>query len=361
VTVPDRPVLQLLGPSTGGIRRHVTALTAALRERAWPVETAGPRGVLDGVGDGPDHVVSVPSGVSIVDAIRATRDLQRLTGSVALVHAHGLTAGWVASLVPRRPPLVVTVHNLVLGEAPTARLLRRLERALPGRADAIIAVSPEIGRHFALRRGVHVVRPLGPPPRPRRAPAEVREALGVGPDAPLVVCVARLHPQKGLPTLVVAAERLARARPEVRVAIVGEGPDEAELRALVAGRGLNDIVLLAGPSTNAADELRAADVVVCSSIWESGPLVVAEALTLGRPVVSTPVGFAPDVLTGKVGAALVPVGDAEAMAAAVLEALDDREAAATAAAEAGERVADLLGHDRLVAGVEDVYQEVLEP
>ena len=54
-------VLQLLGPSTGGIRRVVAALSDGLRAHGWSVLTAGPDGVLDGLG-GQDAVVPVPSG-----------------------------------------------------------------------------------------------------------------------------------------------------------------------------------------------------------------------------------------------------------------------------------------------------------
>ena len=63
-----------------------------------------------------------------------------------MVHAHGLKVGWWASLVPHRPPLVLTVHNVVLDEVAGRRapLLRALERRLPSRVDAVIATSPGV-------------------------------------------------------------------------------------------------------------------------------------------------------------------------------------------------------------------------
>ncbi|MDP8986790.1 MAG: glycosyltransferase family 4 protein, partial [Actinomycetota bacterium] len=118
-------MLQLLGPSTGGIRRHVAHLTEALRRRGWQVRTAGPVGVLDGLA-ALDHAVEVPAAFDPVAARRARRQLALVAGDAALVHAHGLKAGWLAASLRRRPPLVVTVHNLVLAEVagPEAWLLQ---------------------------------------------------------------------------------------------------------------------------------------------------------------------------------------------------------------------------------------------
>ena len=158
-------MLELLGPSTGGIRQHVAWLTGALRERGWTVRTAGPPGVLDDLVE-QDAVVAVP---------RGWRALRGAIGRADLVHAHGLKAGWLASTVPRRPPLVVTVHNLVLDEVArrAAPVLRRLEGMLPGRVDAVIAVSDEIGRRFGAAGNVHVshprVRARSPAGRARRS------------------------------------------------------------------------------------------------------------------------------------------------------------------------------------------------
>jgi glycosyltransferase involved in cell wall biosynthesis len=274
-------VLHLLGPSAGGIRRHVAFLAEALARRRWSVEVAGPAGVLPEA-----SVVPVPSGVASPGWLAARRALRPLAARADLVHAHGLKAGWLASTLRPRPPLVVSVHNLVLDEAAGrgAPFLRALEGWLPRRVDRIVAVSGEVARRFAgARVPVDVVPPAGPPPQPRRSRAEVRRALGAE-DRPLVVTVARLHPQKGLDTLLDAASLLRGAR----LAIVGEGPLEAQLREAVRARGLEGTVLLAGPSAEAADELAAADVVAIPSRWESGPLVAVEAMLLGRPVGATP-------------------------------------------------------------------------
>lgn len=360
---PQRAVLQLLGPSTGGIRRHVAELARRLPAHGWSSPVAGPAGVLGPRGD-LARVVPVPGAPTpaLLAARRALRAAVAVTGA-DVVHAHGLKAGWLATLAGLDRPVVVTVHNLVLDEAAgrSAPALRALEARLPGRAAATIAVSVAIADRFAGVRGadrVRVVRPVGPPPAPSRTAAKVRADLGIAADAPLVVTVARLHPQKGLPTLLRAAAALRARVPDVRVVVVGEGPDHAALTALATELGVADTVLLAGPSPDAADELAAADVVAMCSRWESGPLAVAEALALGRPVVATPVGFVPELIDDGVSGRIVPVGDPPALAGALGDVLADPEGAARMA-EAGRRaVGEALGPDRLVGDVVKVYETV---
>ena len=64
------PVVELLGPSAGGIRRHVASLARGLRERGWNPIVAGPAGVMDGIGP-QDATVPIPTGLSATDMRRA--------------------------------------------------------------------------------------------------------------------------------------------------------------------------------------------------------------------------------------------------------------------------------------------------
>ena len=331
-----------------------------MRQRGWVVTTAGPEGVLDGLG-GQDAVVPVPGGFSPGGLRAARRALGPLVGEVDLVHAHGLKAGWLAASLRPRPKLVVSVHNLVLDEAAgrTAPLLRLLEGRIPSVSDRTIALSSEVAGRYAGAPGVVTIPPAAEPPRPGRPAAEVRAAYGVGPDERLLVTAARLHPQKDLPMLLDAVDRLRHEVPGVRLLVLGEGPEGAALEARAGSLGLDGIVTFAGRVASAADELAAADVVVISSRWESGPLVLFEALQLGKPVVTTAVGAAPDVVTDRVSGRLVPPGDAAAFAAAVADVLGD-PAAASAMGEAGRLAASGPGGtEAMVTATEAVYREVL--
>jgi glycosyltransferase involved in cell wall biosynthesis len=350
-------VLQVLGPSTGGIRRYVAFLTERLQDRGWHVETAGPAGVLDGVAQ-LDHVVPIAGGPRPLQIPGAVGALRRLGGRFDVVNAHGLTAGWLAALARgrrRQPRLVVTVHNVVLDDAAgrMAPVLRALERRLPGRADRVIAVSEAIASYLGAPNVV-TVGAIGPPPTPTRTRADVRASLAVAERSLLVAAVARLHPQKGLDVLLDAVPSV----PHATFAIAGEGPSEAALRQQATRLGIGDRVRFAGPM-NGADLLNAADLVVIPSRWESGPLVLNEALALGRPVVSTPVGMVPEVITDGETGWLVPIGDPTALAAALADALARPDEAARRAASAAARAALLPDADARVGIVEDVYRASL--
>ena len=359
-------VLQLLGPSAGGIRRHVATLSGMLTTRGWRVEIAGPPGVMDGLAV-QQHTVAVPGGSSPAGAWAARRSLRALAERFDLIHAHGLKAGWVAASLRRHPPLVVTIHNVVLEEAAGRRAggLRVLERLLPARTDALVAVSSEIARRFVGAPGadrVVVIAPVGPPLEPVRPRAEVRAGLAVGPDEPLVVtATARLHPQKDLVTFLRAMAAVRHTHPAARAAIVGDGPQRSELEAEAEALGLGDAVRFTGWVPNFADLLVAADVVVVSSLWEGAPIALAEAMRLGRPVVATAVGAIPEVVVDRETGRLVPARDAVALAEAIGAALDDPGEAARMAEAGRDRVAELLDPDLLVSAVEEVYRATLDP
>lgn len=354
----DRALL-VLGPSAGGIRRHVATLRDGLRARGWEVSVAGPAGVLDGLG-GTDHDVDISS--SPVRLPSAARAVARIADDAHVVHAHGMKAG-LCTVGARVRPRVMTVHNVVLDDArgPSVPALRAIERRLPGAMDRTIAVSGEIAGRFSDERGADrmvVIPPAGPVPVPRRDAATVRRDLGVG-DAPLVATVARLNVQKDLPTLLAAARTVLDRRPEVRFVVIGGGPAEAELRAEHERLGLGAGVQLLGERPSAADELAAADVFALSSVWEGSPLAVAEALLLGRPVAVTAVGAVPEVVEDGVTGRLVPPRDPEALATAILHLLDEPDGAQRMAAEGRRRAIERFSPDVLVDAVERAYREVM--
>ncbi|MDZ7676334.1 MAG: glycosyltransferase family 4 protein [Acidimicrobiales bacterium] len=356
MTTSGPRVLQLLGPSTGGIRRHVRYLTDHLRDTGWRVTVAAPAGVLDQV----DHVVPIPVRDRPLGTFQARRALSEMLGDHDLVHAHGLKPGLLTASVGARPPMVLSVHNLVLDEVAgrIAPVLRRLEGWLPARAAATIAISDGVAARFAGVSGadrIRIIPPAGPPPVPTRSPEAVRRELGIGADDDFVVTPARLTPQKDIPLLLRAAERVAGSRPRLRWFVFGDGWLRDELVHDVERLGLQSIVQILPGRPDVDSELAAADAVVVTSRWESGPLVLLEAAELGRPMVSTDVGLARTVL-GSRSRRVVPVGDADALAAALVETLtagpNSHAGPPTAAAE--------LRPPALAEDVARVYREVLD-
>jgi len=135
----------------------------------------------------------------------------------------------------------------------------------------------------------------------------VRAALGIEPDARLVVYVGRLVAEKGLRELLAAAALLAAADRHLQLALVGEGPLRGELERWIAANP-GTCVRLPGAQAPAdvARWMAASDLVTLPSYSEGHPNVLVEALACGRPVVATPVGGIPEVVDAASGVLVKP-------------------------------------------------------
>lgn len=205
---------------------------------------------------------------------------------------------------------------------------RRLTWPVLHAAKRILVVSEDLGRVAARDYDADPARIRAIPngcdatifhPRDR---SEARAALGIDADAELVVYVGRLVPEKGLRELLDAMATLAPQRPELQLALVGEGPMRAELDAKVAADPTLRVHLpgAQGPH-EVARWMAASDLVTLPSYSEGHPNVLVEALACGRPVVATPVGGIPEVVDADCGL-LVAARDPVALAAGLRDALE---------------------------------------
>ncbi len=142
------------------------------------------------------------------------------------------------------------------------------------------------------------------------------------PDIPVILGVGRLTVQKDFSTLIRAFARLRSTRP-CRLIILGDGRQEAKLLALAKELEISDDLQLPGFSDNPYAYMVNAALFVLSSRWEGSPNVLTEAMALGTPVVSTNCPSGPDeILDGGRYGPLVPVGDWQALAQAMLQVLN---------------------------------------
>jgi glycosyltransferase involved in cell wall biosynthesis len=289
--------------------------------------------------------VSVPIAErpSLTGDPRTIRTLRRTMKGCDVVHAHGLRAGALTALARGKtgpPPLVVTLHNALVAQGAVAAAYARLERIVAHRADAVLGVSADLEasqRALGARLVGHAVV-AAPDPRPlRRTPAQTREVLGVGPDEQLVVSVARLTEQKGLPLLLDAVAGLAVDGLRPRVVVAGDGPAKAVLQQRIDDERLP--VTLAGWRDDIPELLSAADVAVSSAVWEGQPIWVQEALAAGCPIVATDVGGTAEVAGS--AAVLVPAGDSAALTRALSGLLRDEAARAELRTKALDRAGQL--------------------
>jgi len=306
---------------------------------------------------------------ALLRLIRLARDFKP-----HVVHTHTAKAGFLgrqAALAVRPRPIVVhTYHGHVLegyfGAAKSALYLR-LERALARVSDCLIGVSQATvdelvrlgvappARFRVVRLGLDLDRLAVPDEELRRG---VRAQLGLGEDEVLLVFVGRVVPIKRLDLLIGALALARGSGRRLRLAIAGDGDVRAELERQAAALGVADAVHFLGYRRELRPLFAAADVAVLSSDNEGTPVSLIEAAAAGLPAVATDVGGVREVV-GEEGGVLVPPGDAEALASALLRMAGDPELRASCGNAARPRAIDRYGAERLLSDVDALYGELL--
>lgn len=340
-----------------------------------------------------------------VDAAFAARIRRRDTGFVALGKPPGQTARilpGVYRLLRRLRPAAVHTRNVGTIEVQAAAALARIPVRVHGEHGWDVgdldgsnrrmlwlrrAMRPFIHHQIALSAPTHryLVRRVGVPEsrvtdicngvdtnafRPPADRAATRAALAardpgaariLAADAFAVGAVGRLAAVKN-PSLLLAAFASLRERDpqfarRARLALIGDGPLAREIRAQVAALGLADVTWLAGERDDVPACLQALDLLCLPSLAEGISNVVLEAMSCGVPVVATDVGGNRELIDDGVTGALVPSGDADALAAGIERYFTDAAIARRAGVAARERAVTEFSLDTMIAKYHRVYLE----
>jgi N-acetyl-alpha-D-glucosaminyl L-malate synthase BshA len=146
---------------------------------------------------------------------------------------------------------------------------------------------------------------------------------------------------------------------DVRLVLVGDGPEYGRTRELVETLGLADFVRFVGVVDDVVPLLAAADVLLLPSETESFGLVALEAMASGVPVVASDVGGLPEVVEHGVTGFLAPVGDVDAMAGYCLQLLADRCNGGIYGTNARKRAAEKFDYRSIIPQYERIYQRLL--
>jgi glycosyltransferase involved in cell wall biosynthesis len=288
---------------------------------------------------------------SVYDARTLFRLVRYILGKrIDILHTHMQGAdilGRVAGFITRRP-VVTTIHGLEsdLLDTPPRRmaLLRFTARWMCRR---IIVVASYMRREAAAVLGLPLSRVLTIPngvdidkfhPHAGVDRAAIKRELAGG-DYLLVVTVGRLVPPKAQDLFIEAARRVAKVLPNARFVIIGDGPLRDDLARLIEEAGVADRVFIGGWRDDIPDVLGASDLFVLSSSQEGMPVAILEALSAGCPVVATDVGGVSEIVREGETGMLVPYGDPDALAGAIVRMLTNPEGAHHMA-ERGQRMAE---------------------
>jgi glycosyltransferase involved in cell wall biosynthesis len=361
----EPPLVLHLGKIAGisGAETHLLSLLPDLRRRGWNVRLLMLHEHEPGAGEFAKELRS--RGVPL-DAIPLAADVDpvafmRVCGYLArhrptLLHTHLVHAdvyGQLAGLVARVPLRFSTKHGF--NEFREGRLFAFADRTVASMAHVHIAISRGLARYLADTEGfdeegfeiVHYgISPRGePPPYPA--------------DEPRLLCVGRLIPIKGH---VVLLRALAQARREVAgltLDVAGRGPLQPALAALAEELGIADAVRFLGFVSPISDAVERASIVVVPSLGEGFGMVALEAMERARPVVAAEIGGLADLVRHGQTGLLVPPGEAEPLADALIELARDPVRAARMGQEGRARVLDFFREERCADRTEILYRAML--
>jgi glycosyltransferase involved in cell wall biosynthesis len=382
-------VLRLIARlNMGGPALHVSYLTRGLESRGYhTVLGAGSlaRGegsmsfVAEELGVDVRHVQHLHREVSPVLDPLSVRRVVELIREVRphILHTHTAKAGAVGRTAAvlagdARPPIVLhTFHGHVLRgyfDPVRAGVFRQVERSLARVTTRLVAVSPEV-RDDLVELGVapaekfSVIR-LGIDLDGRIAAggqdgSPLRRLFGVSDDAFVVGWIGRMTAIKHLPDVLASFARLRTRGIEATLCLVGDGPDREAIEQLAYELDIARHTLFVGYQRDVAPYYGMFDALLLPSGNEGTPVVAIESLAAGTPVVATRVGGVPDVVEHGTDGFLVPVGDIEAITAALERLARNPELRAELGRAGRERTLPRYRVERLVDDVDTLYRVLL--
>ena len=340
----------------GGVQAQVLGLARELRRRGLEARVLGPcdgpppESFVTPLGDSLPTAANgsvAPLAPDPAAALRTLRVLRDEAFDVLHIHEPLAPGPTLTCVTLHTAPSVGTFH--AAGRSSSYRLLGPMLRRLIERLDHKVVVSKDAlalvqgylgGEYEVLFNGVETT--------------EIRAVPPMAHDRPAVFFLGRHEERKGLDVLLAA---FRRADLDISCWVAGEGPDTKRLRAQYAG---DDRIEWLGRITDGERNarLRGASVFCAPSLHgESFGVVLVEAMAAGTPVVASALDGYRNVATHGVDALLVPPGDADALAGALLQVLTDPTLAASLVA-AGSRRAEAFSMSSLAARYVEIYEQI---
>jgi glycosyltransferase involved in cell wall biosynthesis len=347
IGTPDLEVLSISNPglrdvNTPGIERHFVAFACA---------------------DGPRVTRQLEVIRDLPSAMRTSTRLIREFAPDVIYSSQQRRDVLLAGLLSRVTgvPLIVHLHY------PYGPWLGRIAAAMIKRADHVMAVS-EFVRETALLRGlkderVSTIHNITAPSTGALVGREnMRQQLGIAPDARMIAVVGRLDPAKHIESLLRVLPAIVSDVPELKVVICGKSTHalgyDRVLGDLTTSLGLDDHVTFLGYRTDVASILDASDVFCLPTEMEAFGLVFIEAMRAGLPVVAVSSGGVREIVADEITGLLSVPGDLVGLEANLRRVVVDFEAARTMGNAGRERLAEVFNQrvvgERWLARVESV-------
>jgi len=284
----------------------------------------------------------------------------------AIVQTHVLKANLYGSIAARlaRVPVVIGTEMTLKDTAPSAaRRLRdsivqpAVKQAL-ARCDKFVVTSDYIKSEWdgVPESKVEIIYPPFNLEKLRQA----KSVTSTTDSETVRICyVGRLSEEKGVGLLLDAMRLVHSQRPSAKLTIVGTGPMAEQLGACADEAALGGCVEFRGYMRNSFEALGQADVFVLPSRSEGCPIVILEAMAMGLPVVATAVGGSVELVRHDETGLLVPYGEPQLLAQALIGLVDDRKRARRMGKRGRELAMSTFHPSRFVERLQQLYQELL--
>lgn len=342
-----------------------------LRERGCEVEVACyPDVPLNGL----SHIWEIPFSRSPYSRknILAFKAIRRLFQErrYDLIHVHTPVAAFLVRLAARnmKVPVLYTAHGFHFYKGAPLKnhlIYRTMERLAARWTAGLIVMNKEdlkAGRGFGLREGKNLfyVRGVGVDLSyyGNVGCKIARPELNIPEESPVTLCVAEMIPRKNHLQLLAAWKMVIKEIPEAHLLLAGDGELRPLLESLTSKMGLSSSVHFLGYRSDVPKLLATSNVVVLSSKHEGLPRCIMEAMAAEKPVVATNVRGNRDLVKDGVNGFLVPLGDPESLAKALIRLLVDRDLAQRMGT-AGRKMIHEYSLDSVLQEMWDIYQRYL--
>ena len=347
-----------LGLCTGGMERLLVEFARCYNQNRFELHFVA----LHNVGQPAEDIRAAGCTVHVLPDLRGRpwaqwRELVRFFKSLQpdVVHTHNAYPHFYGTMAARWcgvPAVINTRHGRRIGTTWKARTWFWLAGLL---ADRVVAVSDDAANLCRVDSSL-----------PKRRIARIWNGIDLtrftyrGPSSePVAISVARLSPEKDFPTLVRAVALAAEVVPELKLKIVGDGPERSKIEQVIHELGQSQRIELLGERQDIPELLATAGFFATATLTEGISLTLLEAMACGLPVLATHVGGNPEIVEEDVTGFLVPSADVDALAAGLIRMVQSAARWPELGFQGRQRVERHFTNKQMVGDYERLYDTLL--
>lgn len=284
------------------------------------------------------------------------------TRDIDIIHTHDFRSdlfGLICAKIKKKP-VVSTVHGWICNDM-KGKVYRAIDKLLLRYFDQIITVSQKVGelvqnafiaskKITTINNALHINNYC-----PNRSEGRLRSELGIGESTFLIANIGRLSPEKGQEEFLQAGKKLLSNHKNIKLVLIGVGPDEVKLKQFVEDNRMSDFVIFLGFRKDMINIYNSVDLIVQTSFTEGMPNIVLEGLLMQVPVIATEVGGTGEIIEQDVTGVLIEPGNISIISEKMREFLINPDKFKKMARQGRDVIAKNFDHKLRVRKLKKVY------